>query len=118
MKRLRGFLLIDMLSGIVLFGVIAGVLAVATQRESAASRKLAEARRATNIAEAILSAIQSHVSPAVERGVHFSIAEVSKPDDVVDGKWVSISVQLENGHATLIGLVPASVLLPGNGGAR
>ena len=101
-----GFLMLDAIFGIMILGVCMVMLVVTVSRESTAEVRLADARRATAIAEATLTNLQCG-SPSQS----FNDAKVSiepcKDGQQVNGMcWARVTVRVNNETRSLVGLVP------------
>ena len=110
--RRAGFLEIDVLAGLVIVGALAMALAAVLGRQHRAVQKLADTRAAMQVAESVLTDLQSGRSGPAPSAAPDTSVEVrpAVPADSGEraGKWVEVVVSVRAGHASLVGALPAS----------
>src|SRR2546421_2619594 len=100
-SRGPGFMMIDVMAGIILLTALAGALAVATNLRQRNAQHLADQRAAMRIAQDALAAGQApENSPA-----KISIARTGK--HLGQREWIEVTVLYNGRHAALAGLAPA-----------
>jgi Tfp pilus assembly protein PilX len=100
-SRERGFMMMDVMAGIILLTALAGALAVATNLRQRNAQHLIDQRTAMRIAQDALAAGQApQNSPA-----KVSIARTGTR--VGSREWIEVSVVYNGRHAALAGLAPA-----------
>jgi len=110
MKRRSGFLLADAVVGLALLGIIAGMLAVALNRQQLALRRLADSRAACRLAENTLANLRSGRAaphPAADTDtVRWRRIDLPRPPAGM--VWVQVDATVNGRQNSLIGLVPSS----------
>ncbi|HXE55744.1 MAG TPA: hypothetical protein VN541_22160 [Tepidisphaeraceae bacterium] len=104
--RRRGFLMMDAIFGILILGVCMVMLVVTVSRESTAEVRLADARRATAIAEATLTNLQCGSPLQSSADAKVSIEPCKDGRQVNGMRWARVTVRVNNETRSLIGLVP------------
>lgn len=104
----RGIIFADTVLGIALLALAMTVLLTAITREQRAGRKLADARQAVRVAEAVLSSMQSHLPiPQLERDVRVDLLEAPDGGKLAGHRWVKVIATVRGQTRSLVGLVPA-----------
>lgn len=115
--RRRAFIFADAVIGLTVIGIIAGLLAVAVNRQHAAMSRLANSRAASDLAQSAVSTLQQ--GRAFPGDPRIEVLVLAPPQEaggeaisnVIGGKrWVQVRATL-NGHTEqLIALVPKEKL--------
>jgi hypothetical protein len=120
----------DVLAGLVIVGALTMALAGVLGRQHRAVQKLADTRAAMQVAETVLTDLQSRrggpgpgPGAAADTSVDVRPAVAADPADsgARAGKWVEVVVTVRAGRASLVGAVPASAAVtpaPNPGDAR
>lgn len=108
--RHRGFLIMDVIGGLLILSVLVAVLATAVFQQQKAVRRLDDSLAAVAIAERALADLQTGQAPQAEDPqstviqVH-PIKGVQAPPGRV---WVRVAVSYRTGGTELTGIAPAS----------
>jgi len=105
----RGFLLMDMVIGLLLLATMTTVLAVGVRSRQKGGAHLLDTRAALRSAEAALYELQSGAAaPSARRGVNVRVVEQKSDTAPAGHRWVRVEATCNGRGASLIGLVPAS----------
>ena len=109
----NAFLEIDVLAGLIIVAALTLALAAVLGRQHRAVQKLADARAAAQVAEAVLADLQAgrapaHVEDRSDPDVSIDVRPAGDADgaDASSRTWVEIVVTARGGRASLVGLVP------------
>ena len=106
----RGFVIIDVVIGLMILAAVAAALIVALNRHQHASSRLAETRGLTWAAEQAMAELQSGRKPQGDGiQVESSSTDAAPPAGYA---WVRVRAERNGRSATLVGLVPAAVAPP------
>lgn len=110
----RGFLMIELVTGLALVAFVVTMMAVALHRQAKVSDRLREAREATMLAERTLTALQTgHSAPASTKGQGVRISHANQEPAGTKWVWVTVDAQVNGRHATLTGLVRGDATIQG-----
>lgn len=108
-----GFLLADVLLGLILLATLATVLALSLNMRSRSAIRLAHQRAALQTAQQVLAALGSDgQAPAVDPGMTVQISRSGTRSG--DFEWVEVTVVHEGRRAALVGLARPTTQ-PGGG---
>jgi len=114
----RGFMLMDVIGGLILVATLATVLAIAMNRQNRAQQKLADSRAAVRIAERVLADLQtSGKTAADDDDTRITIHRAEGAADARGLAWAEVRVAFRDQQASLVGLVPRQSL-PAEGRAQ
>ena len=99
--RRRGFMMIDMLAGIILLTAMATMLAASAGLRERNAQHLSDQRAALQIAEQTLFSGKAPEKTPAQITIRRSTTRIGQRE------WIEVSVLLNGRHATLAGLVPA-----------
>jgi len=103
----RGFMVMDVVGGLILVSILAGVLAVAMNQQNRAEQKLADSRAAVRIAERTLAELHlSANTPNADDETRIAVRPVQEAKGIGDLVWVEVQVAYRGEHAELVGLIP------------
>jgi hypothetical protein len=105
MSRRRGYIFIDTVAGLGLIGVIAGLLAVAVNRDQAAMHHLADRRTASRLAQSALVWLEQGRKPPADARLHMRALAAPAPT-IAAKAWVEVTVTVNGQTERLVGLVP------------
>jgi type II secretory pathway pseudopilin PulG len=92
-------------TALLIVAALATLLAVATRRHERAARTLADAREATRLAEATLTALQTGAPrPAPPSGAAVRITTDPTPVSIPGCRWTTVSVTLNGRTSQLTGI--------------
>ncbi|CAN5465913.1 hypothetical protein BH09PLA1_BH09PLA1_16810 [soil metagenome] len=101
----RGFLLMDMMIGMVLLVVLATVLAVGVRSRQRGAMHLLESRAAIRSAEAALFELQAGANePTPRRGVEVRVIDDRSGNAPAGHRWVRVEAYCNGRSASLVGL--------------
>jgi hypothetical protein len=104
--RRGGFMLLDIITGIVVGMAVLVALTVSVQRYRHASRRLADQRAAIHLAERVLTDLQAGRPPASEQeGLKAQVVDLTQPQATANSRWVEVRVD-GPGVFVLTGVVP------------
>lgn len=112
MRSRRGWVFIDVVMGVILVGMIAGMLGAAAGWHYRALKHLADTRAATRLAESTLISLQTGQPVAAADS---KCRELSAATDLPGMTWVEVSATVDGRSASLVGLVPNNSLTPAGG---
>lgn len=98
----RGFLVLDVVGGLMLMLVTVVLLAGITGRSRIAARRLADDRAATRLAETTLLRLAADGSATIDDAVHVTPLDTAAPPGL---RWVNATSNLNGRRATIVGLV-------------
>ncbi len=99
----RGWVFLDVLSGLVIVAILAGTLGAAVAARERALHHLADIRAAQRLAESALICLQSgEVAPA--EGV--AVRDLADAPANPQNKWVEVTATVNGRQAQIVGLVP------------
>ena len=101
----RGFLLADIMTGMLILSMMTVVLATAVSNQHMGSQRLADSRNAARFAERVLLDLrQGHAPPTAPADMHLVI-EPADGGQAIDGfTWTRVTVKCNRQSTTLIGL--------------
>ena len=100
--RHRGWVFLDVLSGLVIVAILAGTLGAAVASRERALHHLADVRAAQRLAESALISLQSGQTAPAE-GI--SIRDLPDASPNLQSKWVQVTATVNGRQAQIIGLV-------------
>ena len=104
----RGFFGTDAIVALLVVAALATALAVAANRYERTQQKLADAREATRLAEATLTALQSGATPPPPpTGARVVVTKDPTPATVANCAWATVAVTLNGRTTELTGLTRA-----------
>jgi type II secretory pathway pseudopilin PulG len=104
----HGFLLVDVITGLVLLTALGTAMVVAQSARSHAARKLADTRAAIRLAERALMELQSgRPTPTDTPDAQTEVRPLTSDPAISGTKWVRVRTTLHGQSAVLCGLVPA-----------
>jgi type II secretory pathway pseudopilin PulG len=104
--RRSGFLIIDMVIGMILLSALGLVLAVGVRAQQRGAMHLNDSRAAMRAAEAALVEMQSGAAePSARRGVNVRVINESNTTAPVGYRWVRIEATCNGRAASIYGLV-------------
>ncbi|MBC8109278.1 MAG: type II secretion system protein [Anaerolineae bacterium] len=110
----RGFLLIDMVIGLLLLAVMTTVLAVGVRSRQKGSAHLTDTRAALRSAEAALYELQAGApAPTSRKDVAVRIIDQQSDTAPAGHRWVRVEATCNGRSASLYGLIPST-----NGGRQ
>lgn len=105
MRKRRGFFLEDAAVGLALVALLAGLLALALNRQNHAARKLADTRAALRLAEQTLLDLQTGQARPPDPRVQIRPLE---PPPLPGQTWVEVAAESQGQRITLLGAIPQS----------
>jgi type II secretory pathway pseudopilin PulG len=104
-----GFVLLDLITGLLFLAVLAAILFVGIQTRAKGAARLAESRAALRSAEAALGELQSgETKPPPRAGVEVRIDDDPETSAPIGYKWVRITATCAGKTAELRGVVPSA----------
>jgi hypothetical protein len=109
MNRARGFLMLDIVGGLLIVTVLTIALATAVGEHGRSMSRLADSREALRLAERAMVEIQRTGATRI-RGPQTQVRIEGVPGEgpPAGWRWAKVAVQYRRGSAELVGLVPAS----------
>ncbi len=103
----RAFLLADAVIGLSIVAMLAGILAVAVNRQHMAAQRLADFRSAQRLAEHVLLNLQHHQPvPAASADATIEIHSAATGIAPTGFTWTIVQTHVHNESTKLIGLAP------------
>jgi Tfp pilus assembly protein PilX len=109
--KLRGWVFIDVLMGMILVSLIAVMLDLAVGWHNRALAHLADTRAATRLAESTLFSLESGQAPTPSEKIN--IRKLESQTTIPGKSWVEVEVAVNNHRASLIGLAPQNAMPSG-----
>ena len=111
-QRSRGFVLADVIMGLVIVGILAASLTVLMGRYRDASRRMSDMRAAVAVAEHAVAALQAgQPPPAPEADQELLLRPLDVEGTPPRLRWVRITVIHHDQQAELTALVPARMVV-------
>jgi Tfp pilus assembly protein PilX len=104
-RRRRGFLMLDVVTGLLLLLVTLALLTNVAAHSRVAARRLADDRAAIRLAEATLLARNGRSPTTTDDRVDLMTLDAAAP---VDRQWASATATINGRHVEIIGLVPTT----------
>jgi hypothetical protein len=101
--RHRGWVFLDVLSGLVIVAILAGTLGAAVASRERALHHLADTRAAQRLAEATLISLQSGEAAPTD-GI--AVRDLADGSPSPQSKWVEVTATVNGRRAQIVGLVP------------
>ena len=115
-KHLRGFFSAEAIVALALLAFIMILLAVALGRQQKVLNRVADSRAALRIAEATLTAMQTHrIAPTAAPASAVRIIKLDTPCECSGYAWAKVQATVNGRSASLVGVVPASSIPPRGG---
>ncbi|MGD0464046.1 MAG: type II secretion system protein [Tepidisphaeraceae bacterium] len=109
MRARRGWVLLDVLMGMIIVAILGAILGGAAAMHQRGMLHLQDSRTANRLAESALLSMKSHQSPTASSGGELFFQKL--PDSQVPGmSWVEVRAAVHNRTASLIGLVPQDTI--------
>ena len=106
-KRHHGFMAMDAIAAIMIVAALATALAIGMNRQESAMRRLHDQRSAANVAERVLTRLQSGGASQNYEGSKVEVVPMKSPQAPSGYAWVEVRVKTNSSTASLVGLVPA-----------
>jgi hypothetical protein len=100
-----GFLVADILLGLVLLGVATTFVAVAARQSAAATQRLAQTRAAARLAEEVITSLQAGEPVPSEDGGQVEVERLASPVAFEGFAWARVTVRRDGREVRLVGLV-------------
>lgn len=112
MRLRRGWVLLDVLMGMMLVSMLGAILGAAAAMHQRGLKHLDDTRAASHLAESALLSMQSGQTPRAVGEQSLSIHELPSAD-VPGMTWVEVRATMHGQSASLVGLVPRNTIPPG-----
>lgn len=110
MRRRSGWVFIDVLTGIILVGALALILAAGASRQERGERHIANTRAAARLAESTLISLQALQQPALPRDARVVIRDLGPFADLPGMRWNEVRAEIGDQKVSIIGLVPKDAM--------
>jgi type II secretory pathway pseudopilin PulG len=110
MRKRHGWVLLDVLMGMIIVALLAAILGAAAAMNQRSLQHLADSRAATLEAESALLSLQSHQKPTLGNGGQSSCKKLSDFPKTPNMTWIEVRATVNARTATIIGLVPQNAL--------
>jgi type II secretory pathway pseudopilin PulG len=118
MRPRQGWILLDVLMGMIIVSILGTLLGAAAAMHDRAAHHLDDTRAATRQAESALLMMQSHQippekpteKPTVGNGGFLTVKKLPTPSQIPNTTWIEVRATVHTRTAALIGLVPQNAL--------